>query len=109
MGVILHILDEITPGSDLGAHVEELCNHGQQKMTIFQQVTITPVGPGVRRVLLFSELRESGASNKKSPKQNDCAEYEIWCDHAHSLLPENGGVLASGFERCDLGWGALDS
>ncbi len=40
VGVVLHILDEITPGSHLATHVEELGHHGQH------EVGITSAGPG---------------------------------------------------------------
>ena len=84
--VIFSVLDEITPGADLRAHIAELGEDGGKKMGVTQkrEITAGPVAIGASGIAL--NLWECGAENEESPHQDDHAQHNVGREHAKGFV-----------------------
>src|SRR4029077_7162556 len=80
MGIFLDVLNEITPGPDLGSDVEKLRHYRQQEVTIAKQIPEMSVVTFT--VFMFAlDAGEFCAQNQHSPDQRNHPDDQIWLHH----------------------------
>ena len=79
-GIGLHVRDEVTPDSHLGAHIEELCNHGVDEVLSRPQRLGVVRGNGVPGII-HPGMGKGRARNQNCPDQDHRSQDEIGRDH----------------------------
>ena len=96
----LHILNEVTPGTNLATDVKELGQHCQQEMRVAQEVAKMAV---ITAVFVFTlNVGEICPENQQSPAYRNRAQHQIGLDHSHRLGAKIRIVQLLGFHAVDL-------
>jgi hypothetical protein len=80
----LYVRDEVAPRAHLRAHIEELRQHGKDKMPLKQLHWCCLDGRAVRKMLSAKD-RKPGQRHHDSPDQGDCPQDQIRRYHPQQL------------------------